>query len=86
MFARLFLLYSLCFGAAFVFMVVTSMEVKNISSQVRDSYVKIEKLRIENRRLRIEEAVRTNPLETLDFVEERGLKSVPLNKIINIEK
>lgn len=80
-----FFISSLILAFLFFFTVYFSLNIKEMSKDVASRYREIEQLRMENTRVKIEAAAVTNPLDTLDYIERRGMKSIPVNKVKVIE-
>lgn len=80
------IIFAACLIAVlFIFTTFVSIKVKAQEREVTEIYKKIDDMRIEIKRVKIEASTLTNPLEVLDYIEENEMKSVKVKDLINIE-
>ena len=72
-------------AALFIFTTFVSIKVKAQEREVTQIYQKIDEMRIEIKRVKIESSALTNPLEVLDYATENQMKSVKVKDLVNIE-
>ena len=69
----------------FIFTTFVSIKVKAQEREITQIYQKIDDMRIEIKRVKIESSSLTNPLEVLDCAEKNGMKSIKVKDLVNIE-
>lgn len=69
----------------FIFTTFVSIKVKAQEREVTQIYQKIDEMRIEIKRVKIESSALTNPLEVLDYATENQMKSIKVKDLVNIE-
>lgn len=80
------IIFAACLIAGlFIFTTFVSIKVKAQEVEITEMYKKIDNMRIEIKRVKIESSTLTNPLEVLDYIEENEMKSVKVKDLINIE-
>ena len=80
------IVFAACIIAAlFIFTTFVSIKVKAQEREVTEIYQKIDEMRIEIKRVKIESSALTNPWEVLDYAAENEMKSVKVKDLINIE-
>ena len=80
------IVFAACIIAAlFIFTIFVSIKVKAQEREVTEIYQKIDEMRIEIKRVKIESSALTNPLEVLDYAAENEMKSVKVKDLVNIE-
>ena len=72
-------------AALFIFTTFVSIKVKAQEREVTQIYQKIDEMRIEIKRVKIESSALTNPLEVLDYATENQMKSVKVKDLVNSE-
>lgn len=72
-------------AALFIFTTFVSINVKAQEREVTEIYQKIDEMRIEIKRVKIESSALTNPLEVLDYAKENEMQSIKVKDLVNIE-
>ena len=75
------IVFAACIIAAlFIFTTFVSIKVKAQEREVTEIYQKIDEMRIEIKRVKIESSALTNPLDVLDYAAENEMKQHPKTK------